>query len=80
MKLTDQEAAMLAGAQGPARQFGMEQIVSVGRFFDAADCVEVGNSREPTASNCADAGAAQSHTPRTIVVRPKAERMSTSPI
>ena len=42
MKLNDHEEAMLAGAQGPARRYGMEQIVRVGGFFDAADCVEIG--------------------------------------
>ena len=30
MKLTDHEQAMLAGAEGPARKFAMEQIVKVG--------------------------------------------------
>ena len=32
---------MLAGEQGPARRYGMRQIVRVGEFFDAADCVPV---------------------------------------
>ncbi len=32
---------MLAGAHGPASRYGMAQIVKVGDFFDAADCVEV---------------------------------------
>ena len=41
MRLTDHESAMLAGAEGPARQFAMQQIVKVGRFFDAADTVGV---------------------------------------
>jgi predicted aconitase len=41
MKLTEHEQAMLAGAEGPARQFAMRQIVEVGRFFDAADTVPV---------------------------------------
>ena len=41
MKLTPHESAMLAGAEGPARKFAMEQIVKVGRFFDAADTVAV---------------------------------------
>ena len=40
IRLNDLEQEMLAGAQGRARQFGMEQIVKVGDFFDAADCVE----------------------------------------
>jgi predicted aconitase len=41
MKLTEHEQAMLAGAEGPARQLAMRQIVEVGRFFDAADTVPV---------------------------------------
>ena len=41
MKLNDHEEAMLAGAEGPARRQAMRQIVSVGRFFDAADCVPI---------------------------------------
>lgn len=41
MRLSGQEQAMLAGAEGPARQFAMRQIVSVGEFFDAEDCVKV---------------------------------------
>ncbi len=41
MKLDQHEQAMLAGAEGPARQFAMQQIVKVGRFFDAADTVAV---------------------------------------
>ncbi|MDX2158621.1 MAG: aconitase X catalytic domain-containing protein [Hyphomicrobiaceae bacterium] len=41
MNLTDHEQAMLAGAEGPARQYAMEQIVSVGRFFDAKDTVAI---------------------------------------
>ena len=41
MRLDDEERAMLAGEQGPARQFGMRQIASVGGFFDAEDCVRV---------------------------------------
>jgi hypothetical protein len=41
MKLTDHEQAMLAGAEGPARRFAMEQIVRVGAFFDAADTVAI---------------------------------------
>ena len=32
---------MLAGEEGPARQFAMQQIVRVGEFYDAADCVEI---------------------------------------
>jgi predicted aconitase len=41
MRLTDHEQAMLAGAEGLARQQAMAQIVKVGRFFDAADSVAV---------------------------------------
>ncbi|MGD9866607.1 MAG: aconitase X [Hyphomicrobiales bacterium] len=41
MKLGAHEKAMLAGEEGPARKCAMEQIVRVGRFFDAKDCVEI---------------------------------------
>ncbi|MBT5665672.1 MAG: DUF521 domain-containing protein, partial [Rhodospirillaceae bacterium] len=41
MKLTEHESAMLAGEEGPARRFAMEQVVNVGQFFDAEDCVEI---------------------------------------
>ncbi|MFN3745979.1 MAG: aconitase X [Hyphomicrobiaceae bacterium] len=41
MKLDDQQKAMLAGAEGRARQYAMEQILKVGRFFDAEDCVPI---------------------------------------
>ena len=41
MKLSDHEQAMLAGAEGAARQYAMEQIVRVGSFFGAEDCVKV---------------------------------------
>jgi predicted aconitase len=41
MKLDDHQQAMLAGAEGPARRSAMEQIVKVGRFFDAEDCVSI---------------------------------------
>ena len=41
MKLDDHQQAMLAGAEGPARRAAMEQIVKVGRFFDAEDCVAI---------------------------------------
>lgn len=41
MKLNDHEHAMLAGEQGPARQYAMQQIERVGKFFGANDCVEV---------------------------------------
>ncbi|MCG8562642.1 MAG: aconitase X catalytic domain-containing protein [Hyphomicrobiales bacterium] len=42
IRLNDFEEEMLAGRHGPARRYGMEQIVKVGNFFDAEDCVEVG--------------------------------------
>ena len=38
IRLNEHEQEMLAGAHGPARRYGMEQIVKVGDFFDAADC------------------------------------------
>ena len=41
MQLTDHEQAMLSGAEGPARKFAMQQIVKVGRFFDAKDTVAI---------------------------------------
>ncbi|MGI9491536.1 MAG: aconitase X [Geminicoccaceae bacterium] len=41
MKLTDLEHAMLAGELGWPRQFAMEQIVSIGKFFDADDTVPI---------------------------------------
>ena len=41
MKLDDSEQAMLAGEQGPARQWAIEQQIAVGNFFDARDMVPV---------------------------------------
>ena len=41
IKLTNHEQAMLDGKEGRARKFAMEQIVSVGNFFDAADTVPI---------------------------------------
>ena len=41
MKLDDAEQAMLAGDQGPARQWAIEQQIAVGNFFDARDLVPV---------------------------------------
>lgn len=41
MKLTDYEQAMLAGAFGEPKRLAIEQQIRVGRFFDAADFVEV---------------------------------------
>ncbi len=43
-KLDDEEQEMLAGAAGAARQWAMQQLVEVGRFFDAADLVKVSQS------------------------------------
>ena len=37
MRLTDEENAMLAGEQGPVRQWAMAHQVAVGEFFDAPD-------------------------------------------
>lgn len=41
LRLTDYEQALLAGAEGVTRQWAMRQLIEVGRFFDAADLVEV---------------------------------------
>ena len=41
MKLTDYEEAMLAGALGEPRKLALEHQIKVGRFFDAADMVEI---------------------------------------
>jgi len=41
IRLSAYEQDMLNGKHGWPRQFGMEQIVKVGDFFDAEDCVEV---------------------------------------
>ena len=41
IRLNSYEQDMLAGKFGWPRQFAMEQIVRVGNFFDAEDCVEV---------------------------------------
>src|SRR5579864_6136018 len=41
MRLTDEERAMLAGAQGLPRRWAIEHQVAVGEFFDAADLVPV---------------------------------------
>ncbi len=41
LKLDDEEQGMLAGEAGKARQWAMQQLVEVGRFFDAADLVKV---------------------------------------
>jgi hypothetical protein len=44
MQLTDEEHAMLAGAQGPARQWAIRHQMAVGQFFDAPDFVRVGQA------------------------------------
>ena len=41
LKLTDYEQTLLAGEEGEPRQWAMRQLVEVGRFFDAADMVEI---------------------------------------
>ena len=41
MRLNDLEQSMLAGEQGEPRRFAMQHLLEVGRFFDAADCVEI---------------------------------------
>ena len=44
MKLNEKEQAMLAGKDGPARQWAIEHQLQVGRMFDAEDMVEVSQS------------------------------------
>ena len=44
MRLTDEEHAMLAGEQGPARQWAIRHQIAVGEFFDAPDFVPVGQA------------------------------------
>src|SRR5437667_4174604 len=41
MRLDDEEKAMLAGALGDPRRWGIEHQIAVGEFFDAADLVPV---------------------------------------
>src|SRR5205807_9093662 len=41
MRLTDEEAAMRAGAFGEPRLWAIEHQIAVGEFFDAADLVPV---------------------------------------
>jgi predicted aconitase len=41
MKIDQKARAMLNGDMGPARQWAMQHIMEVGRFFDAEDLVEV---------------------------------------
>jgi len=40
-KLNDYEEGLLRGAEGPAKQRAMQQLLAVAEFFDAADFVEV---------------------------------------
>jgi hypothetical protein len=44
MRLSDEDAAMLAGELGPARQWAIKHQIAVGRFFDASDFVRVGQA------------------------------------
>jgi hypothetical protein len=44
MRLTDEERAMLAGGQGPVRQWAVRHQIAVGEFFDAPDFVPVGQA------------------------------------
>ena len=44
MRLTDEEQAMLAGEQGPVRQWAIRHQIAVGEFFDAPDFVPVGQA------------------------------------
>ena len=41
MKLNEEEQAMLNGEMGEPRRWAIEHMMRVGRFFDAADFVEV---------------------------------------
>jgi predicted aconitase len=44
MRLTERERAMLAGELGPVRQWAICHQITVGKFFDAADLVPVGQA------------------------------------
>ena len=44
MRLTDEERAMLAGEQGPVRQWALRHQIAVGGFFDAPNFVAVGQA------------------------------------
>jgi predicted aconitase len=44
MKLDPEEQAMLAGEQGPVRQWAIRHQIAVGAFFDATDFVRVGQA------------------------------------
>ncbi len=41
MQLDDYEQEMLAGKHGQAKQYGMQQVLRVGTFFDAPDTVKI---------------------------------------
>lgn len=41
MRMSEEEQAMLAGAEGPARQWAIKHQLAVGNFFDAPDFVPV---------------------------------------
>ena len=41
MRLDDQEQAMRAGAEGPARAWAIEHQIKVGRYLGAKDFVKV---------------------------------------
>lgn len=72
MKLDEHETAMLAGDEGPARKFAMEQIVKVGRFFDAKETVAISQVHimaDPEALGEAGAAFLES-----LAAMPKAER------
>jgi predicted aconitase len=44
MRLTEEERAMLAGGQGPVREWAIRHQIAVGEFFDAPDLVPVGQA------------------------------------
>jgi predicted aconitase len=44
MRLTEEEAGMRAGEQGPVRQWAVRHQIAVGDFFDAPDFVPVGQA------------------------------------
>jgi predicted aconitase len=44
MRLTEAERAMLAGEQGPVRQWAIRHQIAIGDFFDATDFVTVGQA------------------------------------
>lgn len=73
MKLNAHEKAMLAGEEGPARKYAMEQIVRVGTFFDAKDCVEI--SQVHLMADPEALGPAGVEFLESLVVLPEAERV-----